>query len=200
MKMPRVFSVLVIVCLMVGLGYQAYETFWGPDHLVLEGMDLAGLVTNGEVQKFLGFTAMLILFVVLELRDLMQAPPEEIKDGVAAGARVLRVRDTGVSVNDDPQVELLLEVAPPGGGVSFQAEGKIFVPRLQAALVRPGIPADVEYDPKNPKRLKVTALSLPEPSAGGSAGRLAQLEALRKKGLISEVEFQQKQKEIQGEQ
>jgi hypothetical protein len=200
MKMSRVFSVSVIACLMVGLGYQAYETFWGPDRLVLEGMSLAGLLTNGEVQKFLGFSAMLVLFGVFELRDLMQAPPAEIKDGVAAGARVLRVRDTGVSVNDDPQVELLLEVTPPGGGASFQAEGKIFVPRLQAAMARPGILAEVEFDPKNPKRLKITALSLPEPPAGGSAGRLAQLEALRKKGLISDEEFRHKQKEIQGKQ
>ncbi len=84
------------------------------------------------------------------------------------------VRDTGVTLNDDPQIELLLQVAPPGGIPSSQAKANTYVSRLESARVRPGIVAQVKYDPKKPQRVQILSLHLQDAAAmdtGRPAGR-----------------------------
>jgi hypothetical protein len=96
-------------------------------------------------------------------------------------------------------VGLLLEVTPPGG-VAFQVEAKTMVSRLQAALVQPGIEAQVKYDPTNLKKVEVVSLDLQAAEAprGGTdpASRLETLEDLRQKGLISALEYEKKREQI----
>ena len=121
--------------------------------------------------------------------------PPKIKNGVTAPARVLEVQDTGVSVNDNPQVKLMVEVIPQSGS-PFQAEVKTLVSRLNAALVQPGITAEVIYDPLNPARIQLNNLELKPVELNNAENRLRELERLYDEGLITGEEYRTKREEI----
>lgn len=122
--------------------------------------------------------------------------PAKIKNGEPARATILKVWDTGTTINDNPQIGLDLEVLTKEGR-RFQAQAKTIVSRLNAALVQPGLSVDVVYDPKNMKRIQVLKIEVGEGEAGESAeSRLTQIASLRDKGLISEEEYQRKREEI----
>ena len=76
------------------------------------------------------------------------------KTGLAAQATILRIWDTGMTVNDDPVVGFLLEVRPPGGA-PYQAETKLLVSRLSIPQVQPGAIVPVRYDPAVPSHVSL---------------------------------------------
>lgn len=72
--------------------------------------------------------------------------------GASAQARILKIWDTGWTVNQDPVVGMLLEVHPPDRD-AYLAETKALVPRLQVPLIQPGNEIPVRYDPEDPTRV-----------------------------------------------
>jgi len=68
--------------------------------------------------------------------------------GESAEAIILKVSETGMSINDDPVVRLLLDVGPPGQP-RFQAEAERLVSRLDIPQFQPGKAVQVKYDPKS---------------------------------------------------
>ena len=68
--------------------------------------------------------------------------------GVPAEAVILKISDTGTTINNNPVVRLLLEVHPPGQP-PFQAETEKLLSRLQIPQVQPGATVQVKYDPTN---------------------------------------------------
>ncbi len=72
------------------------------------------------------------------------------KSGFATTARVVEVHDTGVTVNNAPQVKMLLEVTPPNGA-AYLVETKQLISRLQTAMYQPGsvIPVLIDLNDKN---------------------------------------------------
>ncbi len=167
------------------------ETDWS----VVREMNIPRMLETGE---FLPIPIMIIVmgivFATLFHFYRIISPPE-IKNGMTAQAKVLKVWDTGTTINDNPQIGLLLEVAPSMGSV-FQAETKTIVSRLNAALVQPGIAATVVYDPQNPKRIQVQGVQVKSPAAMDSVARMEELEQLRDRRLITEEEYQAKRREI----
>ena len=73
-----------------------------------------------------------------------------MKTGVSATARILQVSDTGVTINNSPQIKLLLEVTPPSGMV-YQVETKEIISRLSTSSFQVGnvLPVKVDLDNKN---------------------------------------------------
>ena len=65
--------------------------------------------------------------------------------GEAAQAKILRMWDTGATLNDNPQVGLLLEVYAPNR-LPYQVETKHFVSRLRIPQVQPGAFVNVKID------------------------------------------------------
>ncbi len=196
MKPVRISLIISAVGTILGLGLVVYLMFWGPDRLDVAGKSLSQLLEDEEVMvPLIVIPAMLIISAVVTLPFLRIAFPGEIKNGVTAQAKVLKVWDTGVSINDNPQVGLLLEVSP-ARGARFQVEAKTVVSRLNAGLVRPGIKADIKYDPKKPQRLEVVTLHINGADAGSAATRLEELNNLRDKALITEEEYRRKREEI----
>jgi hypothetical protein len=108
---------------------------------------------------------------------------------------VLSVKDTGVSVNDNPQVSLMLEIKPRDRAV-FQAEAKTLVSRLDAALVQPGISAEVVFDPTNPSRVQIANLDLKPVALNNAESRLRELDRLYNERLITGEEYRVKREEI----
>ena len=72
--------------------------------------------------------------------------------GVPAEARVLKIWETGVRVNDNPVVGFLLEVHPDGMP-PYEAETKALISILDIPRIQPGATFVVVYDPENPQRV-----------------------------------------------
>jgi len=83
-----------------------------------------------------------------------------VDKGVSAPATILRIWDTGTTINENPLVGFQLQVTPEYGE-PFQAECKQMVSRLEVGNVQPGGSVTVSYDPKNPKKIKITGLNAP---------------------------------------
>ena len=195
MKSIRAVFVLAGVGLVVSLGFAAYMIFWSPDRLDLAGKSLSQLLKSSDLLPLLVIPAVLIICAIAVLPFLRIMFPSEIKNGVTAHAKILKVWDTGVSINDNPQVGLILEVSPASGS-PFQAEAKTLVSRLNAALVQPGVTAEVKYDPQKPLRLQVLSLQIKGAVSTDTAARLEELNGLHDKDMITEEEYRQKREEI----
>lgn len=66
--------------------------------------------------------------------------------GLPAQATILKITDTGTTINQNPLVRLLLEVHPQNEP-PFQAETERIIPRLQIPEIQPGVMLEVKYDP-----------------------------------------------------
>ena len=72
--------------------------------------------------------------------------------GLGLDARIVRLVDTGTSINDDPVVEFILEVTPDGAP-AFDASTRGLVSRLDIPAIQPGTIVRVKYDPDQPSRV-----------------------------------------------
>jgi hypothetical protein len=180
---------------ILGLGFAAFMMFWGPDRVEFEGRSLGDLIKSGDLTPFIVIPFVLIVSAFAMRPVFRLAFPAEIKNGVTAQARVMKVWDTGVSINDNPQVGLLLHITP-SMSAAFDVEAKTIVSRLNAALVQPGITAEIKYDPQNPRRLQIIKLNIEEIGSGTAESRLEELKALLDRRLITEDEYNRKREEI----
>jgi len=76
------------------------------------------------------------------------------RDGLIGIATVKSVRQTGVTVNDQPQVRLDLSV-DGADGPAFDSQAKVIVPLTELALLRPGVVLPVRYLPGRTDRVEV---------------------------------------------
>ena len=95
-------------------------------------------------------------FLIRLLRN-SQMTNQVMKTGVDAPATIVRTWDTGVRINDNPQVGMLLQVQPPGGA-PFQAEVRQTVSIVQIGMFQPGAQLQVKYDPANPTRVAIASV------------------------------------------
>ncbi len=181
--------------MLVTIGFLVYFIFFSPDDIRLAGRSFNDLMESGDLVPVIIIPLVLVISGGVVWSFMRTLYPVRIQDGVSAPARVLKVWDTGVSINDNPQVGLRLEVSPRERA-AFQAEGRTLVSRLKVALVQPGTAAVVTYDPRNLKRILVDSLDLEGAVPGSSETRLEELERLRDKGLITADEYRQKREEI----
>jgi len=72
--------------------------------------------------------------------------------GRSAQAKVLKIWDTGITVNNDPVVGFLLEVRPDDRP-PYQAETKALISRLDIPQIQPGAVLPVKFDPDDPGRV-----------------------------------------------
>jgi hypothetical protein len=200
MKKIQIVFILVILGVAASLGVMAYSMFWGPDHIELAGRSISDLIESGDLVPLIVIPLVLIITAFSMRSFFRYIFPDEIKNGVDAQAKILKVWDTGMTINDNPQIGLLLEVSPPGGSL-FQVEAKTLVSRLQVANVQPGLTAEVRYDPEKPTRIRVLTVNAEGASAAtaassATAARLQELDALRDKGLITMEEYRRKREDI----
>ncbi|WP_143072078.1 hypothetical protein [Dyadobacter koreensis] len=76
------------------------------------------------------------------------------KNGTLAEAIVLDVNETGMIINDLPQVKLQMQVLPEKGR-NFVAEVKQVLPNSLKTLLHSGSKIMVKYDPGNPREVVV---------------------------------------------
>ena len=76
------------------------------------------------------------------------------KTGIAAVATILEVRDTGVTINNSPQVKLILELKN-SFGQKYTTQTRVLVPRINPGAYRPGMTIAVKVDPKNEQNVVI---------------------------------------------
>lgn len=124
---------------------------------------LAGVVaviaTAGSMGWYMGigmlvlFGGMFYLFYRLFFKPLINAG-RLMKTGLPGKARILEVRDTGVTINNNPQVKLMLEVKS-SLGQRYTTECRVLVSRLNPGAFMPGMEVAVKIDPKNEKNVVI---------------------------------------------
>lgn len=99
-----------------------------------------------------------LMFVIFRMAAQNAAAERELlATGVAAPAKIVSVGETGMYVNDRPQVQLVLEVSPPEGEV-FTATVNRVISVLQVPRIQPGQLLEVRFDPSNRSRIAVVGL------------------------------------------
>jgi hypothetical protein len=76
------------------------------------------------------------------------------KTGLAAKATILKISDSGITINDDPVAWLDLEVHP-ANSAAFRARTKCLISRLEVPQFQPGCSIPVRYDPADHTRVGV---------------------------------------------
>jgi hypothetical protein len=79
---------------------------------------------------------------------------ELLEKGEPAPAVILEVRETGLTLNENPALELVLEVRPDGRP-PYLARTTALVSRLSVAEYHPGAAVKAVFDPKDASRVAV---------------------------------------------
>lgn len=105
------------------------------------------------------------------------------KIGLPGTAKILEVRDTGVTINNSPQVKLIMEVKN-SLGQKYNAQARVLVSRINPNMFMPGMEVAVKIDPKNEQNVvidysggKQMSNTDSTPTAGVTAINQAALEA-----------------------
>jgi hypothetical protein len=103
----------------------------------------------------IAITVVVLVFVFLVFRKVFGGISRNnalLMNGEPAQATVLQLWDTGVSLNDNPQVGLLLEVHPQNRS-TYQVQTKSFISRLKVSQVQTGAVVAVKVDPTDPAKV-----------------------------------------------
>jgi len=82
-----------------------------------------------------------------------------VTEGKQGKAVVLKLEDTGVTINDAPRVKLLLEIQIPNYP-AYQAEKKVTIPIIYLSQVQVGSTVEFWADPEDPNNQNKIALGL----------------------------------------
>ncbi len=99
------------------------------------------------------FGGMFFLFYKLLFAPMINASRLQ-KSGISGRALIKEVRDTGVTINNNPQVKLILEVKN-SFGQRYTTSTRVLVSRLSPFVYQPGMEVPVKIDPKNEKNVVV---------------------------------------------
>ena len=122
---------------------------------------LVVLIIFGVVALF----ALIFIPVLLRIARNARMTKQVTQTGLDATASIVRIWETGVRINDNPQVGMLLQVQPPGG-TPFQAEVTKTVSIVELPQIQPGAQLQVKYDPADTSRVAIIAVI----AGGGAAG------------------------------
>lgn len=119
----------------------------------------AVMATTGSEGKFIA-AGMILLFggVFYLLYRLIFKPMINTsrlqKTGISAMATILDVKDTGVTINNSPQVKLTLELKN-SFGQKYTTQMRVLVSRINPGAYRPGMTIPVKVDPKNEQNVVI---------------------------------------------
>ena len=115
-------------------------------------MQFTNMITLSVVAPIV-LSIVITLIVLVWVRKFMRnMTGANLKNGLPAQATILRIWDTGTTINDNPVVGFLLEVRPQNLP-TYQAEAKSMIPRLSIPQFQPGAIVPVKIDPQNQARV-----------------------------------------------
>jgi hypothetical protein len=146
------------------------------------------LMTTGSSGPYIAlgialiFGGMMYLFYKVLFAPMMLASRLK-KEGIPGKALIKEVHDTGVTVNNSPQVKLLLEVKN-SFGQKYTTTLRTLVSRLQPQLYQAGMTVPVLIDPKDENKMVIDfsdsiQQNVTAQSATTNFSTTAQIEALK---------------------
>jgi hypothetical protein len=120
---------------------------------------IAVITTAGEMGIYIAigmlviFGGMFYLFWRLLFKPMINAK-RLMKTGTRGTALIKEVRDTGVTINNNPQVKLILEVRN-SFGQKYEVQVRTLVSRINPAAYMPGMQIPVLIDPANEKNVVI---------------------------------------------
>ena len=108
-----------------------------------------------------------------------------LKTGVSATAVIKELKDTGVTVNNAPQIKLLLEVSPPTGA-PYLVQTKTLISRLETSSFQPGMVVPVKIDPSNKNKIAIDR-SGGASYAGGAGGNASGMSEQQAQAMLEKV-------------
>jgi uncharacterized membrane protein len=182
---------------VLSVAASAYMMFLGPTRIDLAGKTIQEMLDSGAIFGAAAgaFSLIIVIIVMVSLYRTMN--PTEIKNGIKVRGEITEVSDTGTTLNENPQIKLVIDFKK-NDGTPCQGSVKTIVSRLNAALVRSGCKVDIKYDPNKPERIQLVQVYLAESAAPETdlVQRLSDLQDLCTKGLITEDDYQRRKEEI----
>jgi hypothetical protein len=129
------------------------------------------------------FGGMFYLFYRLFFKPMINANRLQ-KTGLPGTAKILEIKDTGVTINNNPQVKLMLEVKN-SFGQKYTTQCRVLVSRINPSMFMPGMEVPVLIDPKNEQNVVIdysgsakapTGSSLSQPNEAALKAELEQLQ------------------------
>ena len=153
----------------------------------------AVVATAGQSGIYVGlgmlvlFGGMFYLFYRLFFKPMINAARLQ-KTGLPGKATILEVKDTGVTINNSPQVKLMLEVKN-SYGQKYNAQCRVLVSRINPNMFMPGMEVPVKIDPKNEQNVVIDYSSGKQTTSSAAATLASQPNAT---ALQAELEQLQK--------
>ncbi|HEY6063451.1 MAG TPA: hypothetical protein VIV35_07565 [Chitinophagaceae bacterium] len=129
------------------------------------------------------FGGMFYLFYRLFFKPMINAARLQ-KTGLPGKATILEVKDTGVTINNNPQVKLMLEVKN-SYGQKYNTQCRVLVSRINPNMFMTGMELPVLIDPKNEQNVVIdysgstkasTAAALSQPNEAVLKAELEQVQ------------------------
>jgi hypothetical protein len=119
------------------------------------------------------FGGMFYLFYRIFFKPMINAARLQ-KTGLPGKATIVEVKDTGVTINNNPQVKLMLEVKN-SYGQKYNAQCRVLVSRINPNMFMPGMEIPVLIDPKNEQNVVIDyKAGNQQTTAAGGASQIAQ--------------------------
>lgn len=110
-----------------------------------------------------GLAAVLAMLGCMSIVDRFSGRKESceiLATGKPARGEIVRLVDTGTTINNNPVVEFLLHITAPGVE-PYEARAKALVSRLDIPSIQPGRIVPVKYDPQIPLRVAIDLWDCP---------------------------------------
>jgi hypothetical protein len=102
----------------------------------------------------LGITGIVLILIGLRVRGSAAATDQLLTTGTAGSAQIVGLTQTGMYLNENPQVSMNLLITVPGMA-PYAATRKEFVPLILLGRLSSGAPLAVRVDPMNPQRVAI---------------------------------------------
>jgi hypothetical protein len=120
---------------------------------LLTNMSIFAIVTTcGGGLLSIALTVGIIVFVRRMIKQTVGPSQGILQNGVPAQAKIRGVRQTGVLLNNQPQIEFDLDVQP-SGGPSYRATAKAIIPIVHIPQFQPGADVPVKIHPSDPMQV-----------------------------------------------
>lgn len=125
--------------------------FGGSAALTLFIVGATCVITIGS----LVFTGAILWFTLRPLLQNSQKRTAILQSGIPATAMIVQLSETGMMVNYQPQVKIVMQVNPPNGA-PYQTDTVMVVSQLQIPRIQPGMVVPVKIDPANPANVALS--------------------------------------------
>jgi hypothetical protein len=116
---------------------------------LVEPILLGGFALTAAI---LGGTGLILIFFGLRSRRSAAEADRLVRTGLSGSAQVTSLSQTGMSMNDQPQIDMELLVTVPGKA-PYTARRKEFVPLILLGRLGSGMPLPVKVDPADLQRV-----------------------------------------------